>query len=245
MFLLEKSCSQLDTRRISLKTTIEVSFRKVEVFKCYNRGDLPLGPTLRTVMSAPNPPSQYHLTDLLADWCGGDESAADKLFPLVYQQLKNIARRHLRNETPGHTLQTTDLVNEAYLRLLGQDRVSWQNRAHFYAIAAQTMRRILVDHARGRARLKRGGDMQKLSLDENAVVSDEQSAQLLALDDALQSLAKIDLRRSRVVELRYFGGLNNTEIAEVLKVAPNTVIRDWNMARAWLHRELAGKESAR
>jgi DNA-directed RNA polymerase specialized sigma24 family protein len=156
----------------------------------------------------------YQLTELLTDWCNGDGSAADKLFPLVYHELKRIARRHLRNETPRHTLQTTALVNEAYLRLVDQ---------------------------KSRARLKRGGDICKISLDEAAAVSDGLAAEMLALDEALQELARIDTRRSQVVELRFFGGLSNAEIAEVLKVAPNTVIRDWNMARAWLYHELSGQ----
>jgi len=182
--------------------------------------------------------ARHGLTQLLIDWCNGDESAPDKLFPLVNAELKRTARRYLRKETPGHTLQTTALVNEAYLRLVDQQRVHWQNRAHFYAIAAQTMRRILVDHARSHAREKRGGAAGKISLDEVATVSDERAAELIALDEALQSLAQVDARRSRVVELRFFGGLSNSEIAEVLQIAPNTVMRDWNMARAWLYREL-------
>jgi len=187
--------------------------------------------------------TEFSLTQLLEDWCSGDASVPDRLFPLVYRELKRIARRQLRKETPGHTLQTTDLVNEAYLRLVDQKRVTWQNRAHFYAIAAQTMRRILVDHARGNARLKRGGGAWKVSLDEAAGAAVSQAAELLALDEALRELAEIDPRRSQVVELRFFGGLNNAEIAEVLKIAPNTVIRDWNMARAWLYHEMAGPGS--
>ena len=184
---------------------------------------------------------QHRLTQLLAEWASGDASAPDELFPLVYQELKRIARGHFRNETPGHTLQPTALVNEAYLRLIDQTRVKWQDRAHFFAIAAQTMRRILIDHARGRARLKRGGDACRVSIDEAAAVTVVCGAELLALDEALKDLAEIDLRRSRVVELRFFGGLSNAEIAEVLKIAPNTVIRDWNMARAWLYHELNGE----
>ena len=186
---------------------------------------------------------QHRLTQLLAEWARGDASAPDELFPLVYQELKRIARGHFRNETPGHTLQPTALVNEAYLRLIDQTRVKWQDRAHFFAIAAQTMRRILIDHARGRARLKRGGDACRVSIDEAAAVTVVCGAELLALDEALKDLAEIDLRRSRVVELRFFGGLSNAEIAEVLKIAPNTVIRDWNMARAWLYHELNGESS--
>ena len=183
-------------------------------------------------------PARHELTQLLIDWSNGDESAPDKLFPLVYAELKRTAHRYLRKETPGHTLQTTALVNEAYLRLIDQQRVHWQNRAQFYAIAAIVMRRILVDHARSHARLRRGGGGRRISLDEVATVSDERAAELLALDEALQSLAQVDARRSQVVELRFFGGLSNAEIAEVLKIAPNTVMRDWNMARAWLYREL-------
>ncbi len=189
-----------------------------------------------------HPYNPHELTQLLVDWCDGDESAPDKLFPLVYAELKRTARRFMRKETPGHTLQTTALVNEAYLRLIDQTRVHWQNRAHFYAIAATVMRRILVDHARSHARVRRGGGAGKISLDEVATLSDERAAELLALDEALQSLAQVDARRSQVVELRFFGGLSNSEIAEVLKIAPNTVMRDWNMARAWLYREMRREE---
>ena len=186
--------------------------------------------------------TEHRLTALLDDWRNGVNDAPDELFRLVYHELKRIARRHMRNEAPGHSLQTTALVNEAYIRLLDQAHVSWQNRAHFYAIAAQTMRRILVDRARGRARIKRGGDAYRISLDQADGFDVESSKDLLALDEALQVLASIDPRRSRVVELRFFGGLTNAEIAEVLEVAPNTVIRDWNMARAWLYHEISGKE---
>jgi RNA polymerase sigma-70 factor (ECF subfamily) len=182
---------------------------------------------------------QPNVTELLIHWCNGDESVPDKLFPLVYKELKAIARRHLRKESPGHTLQTTALVNEAYLRLVNQKRVHWKNRAHFLAIAAQMMRRILIDHARGHARLRRGGKMRMLSLDEALTVSNDRASELLALDDALNNLAKLDPRRGRVVELRFFGGLSNEEIGEVMQISPNTVTRDWNMARAWLYQELA------
>jgi RNA polymerase sigma-70 factor, ECF subfamily len=182
---------------------------------------------------------QPNVTELLIHWCNGDESVPDKLFPLVYKELKAIARRHLRKESPGHTLQTTALVNEAYLRLVDQKRVHWKNRAHFLAVAAQMMRRILIDHARGHARLRRGGKMRMLSLDEALTVSDDRASELLALDDALNNLAKLDPRRGRVVELRFFGGLSNEEIGEVMQISPNTVTRDWNMARAWLYQELA------
>ena len=178
------------------------------------------------------------VTQLLVDWSKGDQSAADKLFPLVYGELKRTARRYLQKEKPGHTLQTTALVNEAYLRLIDQTRVQWQNRSQFYGIAAQMMRRILVDHARSHARLRRGGQAHKISLDDIATLSDERAAELISLDEALESLAKLDARRSRVVELRFFGGLSNSEIATLLNIAPNTVMRDWNVARAWLYREL-------
>ena len=182
---------------------------------------------------------QPQLTQLLIDWCNGDESAPERLFPLVYNELKVIARRYLRKESHEHTLQTTALVNEAYLRLVDQNRVSWQNRAHFFAISAEMMRRILIDHARSHARLRRGGHIRKIDLDEAVNVSDEIAADLVALDEALKQLNQIDERRSRVVELRFFGGLNNEEIAEVLRISPNTVTRDWNMARAWLYNELS------
>jgi len=188
------------------------------------------------------PPAPQDVTQLLMDWSNGDQSAADHLFPLVYGELKRMARRYLRKENPGHTLQTTALVNEAYLRLVDQKRVHWQNRAQFYGIAAQMMRRILVDHARSHARLRRGGQAVKISLDHIATLADERAAELIALDEALDSLAKLDERRSQVVEMRFFGGLSNSEIATVLKIAPNTVMRDWNMARAWLYRELQKHE---
>jgi len=178
------------------------------------------------------------MTRLLLDWSGGNQAALNELIPLVEQELHRIAHQYMNRESPGHTLQTTALVNEAYLRLIDQNSVRWQNRAHFFAIAAQTMRRILIDHARKGARAKRGGKARKISLDEVAIVSHDQSAELVALDEALERLAALDPRRGRVVELRFFGGLNVDEIAEVLGISPNTVTRDWNMARAWLTREL-------
>jgi len=185
-----------------------------------------------------SPPSPLQLTQLLIAWSDGSREALDELFPLVYDELRRIARRHMRRERAGHTLQTTALVNDAYLRLIDQTQVRWQNRAHFFAIAAQMMRRILVDHARERAVEKRGGGARHVPLDDALVVSDAKAAELVALDDALKSLAEIDPRRAEVVELRYFGGLSNDEIAEVLNVHANTVTRDWNMARAWLYKEL-------
>lgn len=182
--------------------------------------------------------SPHEITQLLADWSNGNQTALDKLYPLVYDELHKMARRYMNRERPGHTLQTTALINEAYVRLVDQKHVHWQNRAHFFAISAQIMRRILIDHARREHYAKRGGGAQKISLDEVAMVAVERASSLLLLDEALTRLGEIDSRRSQVVELRYFGGLNNEEIAGVLKISENTVTRDWNMARAWLYQEL-------
>jgi RNA polymerase sigma factor (TIGR02999 family) len=178
------------------------------------------------------------VTNLLAAWSGGDRAALERLMPLVERELHLLASRYLRRERPGHTLQTTALVHEAYLRLVDQRDVRWQNRAHFFGIAAQMMRRILVDHARRIAYARRGGGAAKVSLDEACVVSAERAAELVALDDALLALARLDERKCRVVELRYFGGLSVEETAEVLGVSTDTVGRDWRAARAFLRREL-------
>jgi RNA polymerase sigma factor (TIGR02999 family) len=177
---------------------------------------------------------------LLAEWSEGNQAALDQLYPLVYNELRRLAHGYLRRERKGHTLQTTALINEAYLRLVDQKHVHWANRSHFFGISAQIMRRILIDHARRYGYAKRGGGAERISLDEAAVVTKERARELLMLDEALKSLAKIDPRRSHVVELRYFGGLNNEEIAGVLKISENTVTRDWNMARAWLYQEMRG-----
>ena len=187
-----------------------------------------------------DPPQQHEITQLLIAWSGGDRHALDELYPLVYDELHRLARRYLSKEKKGHTLQTTALINEAYVRLVAQKNTNWANRSHFFAISAQIMRRILIDHARSHAYQKRGGHQQRVSLDETATLETRGAAELVRLDDALTTLAEIDPRRSRVVELRYFGGLNNDEIAEALQISPNTVTRDWNMARAWLHQQLAG-----
>ncbi len=184
------------------------------------------------------PSSPHEITQLLAEWSKGNQAALDKLYPLVYKELRRLAHGYLRRERKGHTLQTTALINEAYLRLVEQEQVHWANRSHFFAISAQIMRRILIDHARRYDYIKRGGGAQKISLDEAALVAKERGQALLMLDEALNTLAAIDPRRSHVVELRYFGGLNNEEIAGVLKISENTVTRDWNMARAWLYQEL-------
>jgi len=185
-------------------------------------------------------PHQHEITQLLAEWREGSQSALDELYPLVYDELHRLARRYMSRERKGHTLQTTALINEAYVRLVDQKNVQWANRSHFFAISAQIMRRILIDHARRHAYAKRGGGAQQVSLEEAATVTPDVSGELLRLDEALKSLAAMDPRRSQVVELRYFGGLNNEEIAGVLQVSENTVTRDWNMARAWLYQQLTG-----
>ncbi|MGH9351583.1 MAG: sigma-70 family RNA polymerase sigma factor [Terriglobia bacterium] len=185
----------------------------------------------------------HEVTQLLQAWSEGDERALDKLMPLVYNELHRLAQRYMAGERAGHTLQTTALVNEAYLRLVDVQQVSWQNRAHFLGVSAQLMRRILVDFARARHSLKRGGEAPPVALDEALVVSPERGTDLVALDDALNALAAIDLRRSRVVELRFFGGLSVKETAEVLKVSAETVMHDWKLAKVWLLRELRGEKA--
>jgi RNA polymerase sigma-70 factor (ECF subfamily) len=183
--------------------------------------------------------SQQNVTQLLQAWRQGDSGALDKLIPLVYEELHRLASRYMGRENSGHTLQPTALVNEAYMRLLDARQVEWQNRAHFFAVSAQMMRRILVDFARSRRNLKHGGDAVQVPLDDAIVVSAEPSADLVALDEALKALAMLDPRQAQVVELRYFGGLSIEETAEVLEVSAGTVRRDWSIAQAWLHRELS------
>jgi len=183
--------------------------------------------------------SPKEITRLLVAWGNGDESALADLTALVYEELHRLAHHYMSGERAGHTLQTTALVNEAYVRLIDWKSVRWQNRAHFFAVSAQLMRRILVDFARARGYQKRGGAARPVTLDDAAVVTDDKGADIVALDEALLALAKLDERQSRVVELRFFGGLSVEETAEVLKVSPGTVRRDWSLARAWLHRELA------
>jgi RNA polymerase sigma factor (TIGR02999 family) len=179
------------------------------------------------------------ITSLLLEWNGGDQEALDRLIPLVHDELRRLAHRFMSGERAGHPLQTTALVNEAYLRLIDSSRVRWRSRAHFFAVSAQLMRRILVDIARARRKLKRGGEAVMVPLDEASTVSGERPVNLIALDLALGKLAGFDERKSRVVELRYFGGLSVEETAEVLDVSPITVMRDWDLAKVWLSRELS------
>ena len=178
-------------------------------------------------------------SQLLRAWSDGDQTALERLTPIVYNELHRLARRYMKRERPGHSLQATALVNEAYTRLVDYHRMQWQNRAHFFAVSAQLMRRILVDHAR-RHNLKRGGDAQHISLDEAAMVGGGKVTDLVALDDAMNELSRLDPRKAQVVEMRFFGGLSVEETAEVLQVSSVTVMRDWSTAKAWLYRELSG-----
>ncbi len=188
--------------------------------------------------------SSHEVTRLLKAWSGGDEEALQKLTPLVYKQLHQIAQRYMAGERSGHTLQTSALVNEAYLRLVDCGQVNWQDRAHFFAISANLMRRILIDFARSRGYLKRGGAVPHISLEEAPAVCNEPDVNLVALDDALKALSAIDERKSKVVELRFFGGLNVEETAEALGVSSDTVIRDWRLAKIWLLRELSREKAS-
>src|ERR1035441_7112292 len=187
--------------------------------------------------SQPGEASVDEISTLLRAWSDGDQSALEGLTPIVYDELRRLAHRYMRHERPGHSLQTTALVNEAYMRLVDYKSMQWQNRAHFFAVSAQLMRRILVDHAR-RHNLKRGAGVQHVSLDQTAMVGGERAADLVALDDAMNLLGKLDPRKVQVVEMRFFGGLSVEETAEVLKVSAVTVMRDWSTAKAWLYREL-------
>lgn len=188
-----------------------------------------------------SPPSPPQITALLTAWRAGDESALEQLLPLVERELYRLAEQHMRGEKAGHTLQTTALINEAYLRLANQQSIGWQDRTHFFAAVSQVMRHVLVDYARRHGRAKRGGGAVQVPLNEAAVMSVERSAELIALDEALKQLATLDARQARVVELRYFSGLTVEETAEVLKISPVTVMREWRTAKAWLRRELEGK----
>lgn len=189
--------------------------------------------------------ASLELTSLLDDWNNGDPAALEKLTPLIYEELRRIAHRYAQRERNGHTLHTTALVNEAYLRLAGTEKPDWQNRSHFFAVTAQVMRHILIDHARRRRYLKHGGDAQQVSLAEVALMADQRAAELLALDEALEELAKLDKRKTSVVELRYFGGLSLAETAEALGISLMTVRRDWRAAKAWLFRRLRTEKDDR
>src|SRR5215212_11390516 len=186
--------------------------------------------------------TQQQVTQLLGAWRNGDSSALDQLIPLVQPELQRLAHRYMSKERPGHTLQTTMLIHDAYLQFAGKVQPEWQNRAHFFAVAAQLMRRIMVDHARQRQALKRGGGALRVTLDESAHAVEERAVELLALDEALEKLAVFDKRKADVVEMRYFGGLTMEEIAEVQKVHVSTVMRDWQAARAWLFATLKGEK---
>jgi RNA polymerase sigma-70 factor, ECF subfamily len=183
-------------------------------------------------------PGSQGVTQLLVDWSNGDQAALEQLLPMVNAELRQLARRYMRRETPGHTLQTSALVNEAYLRLIDQKNARWQNRAQFFGVAAQLMRRILIDHARSHHYQKRGGGAIRVSLDEAAAVTEARAAELLAVDVALEKLTAMDARKGRIVELRFFGGLTEEETAEVIGVSIPTVQREWRAAKAWLHRML-------
>jgi len=187
-------------------------------------------------------PSQG-VTQLLVAWTHGEQAALDQLVPLVHAELQRLAHRHMARERPGHTLQTTGLVNEVYLRLVDVNQVRWQDRVHFFAVSSQLMRRILVDFARSRRYLKRGGGAQKVTFDEALIPSPKRGQDLVLLDDALNALERVDARKSRVVELRFFGGLSVEETAEVLKVSQETILRDWKLAKAWLTREMSKAET--
>jgi RNA polymerase sigma factor (TIGR02999 family) len=191
-------------------------------------------------MTTPASPQQQ-VTQLLRQWCDGDPHALEKLIPLVQPELQRLAQHYMSRERPGHTLQKTALLDDAYLQLADKSRLQWENRAHFFAVAAQIMRRIMVDHARQRRALKRGGGAIRVTLDECAAVTQTRAAELLALDEALEKLARFDQRKAKVVEMRYFGGLTMEEIANVLKIHVNTVMRDWTAARAWLFAALSGE----
>jgi RNA polymerase sigma factor (TIGR02999 family) len=184
--------------------------------------------------------SPHDVTGLLLEWRHGDVAAFDKLMPLVYGEMRRIAHRYMQQERDGHTLQTTALINEAYVRLVGQQKMEWRNRAHFFAVTAQVMRHVLIDHARRLHYAKRGGAAQRVTLEEAEAMTQERAAELVALDEALNELAQLDPRKSRVVELRYFGGLSIEETADVLEISEMTVRRDWRAAKAWLYRALGG-----
>ena len=184
----------------------------------------------------------HQITALLLDWSNGDEIAFERLMPLVYDELRQMARRYMRRQPSGHTFQTTELIHEAYLKLAGQEKLNWQNRSHFFGVAARAMRHILVDYARSKHREKRGGLAERITLNENLTAAASRSEEIIVLDSALNQLAKLDQRKAQIVEMKFFGGLKTDEIAEILKISPDTVKRDWRFARTRLLRELAKSE---
>ena len=187
-------------------------------------------------------PSTEEITDLLTYWSHGEKAALERLVPLVYPELRRIAKRQMARENPDHTLQTSALINEAYLKLVDRQQVDWQNRSHFFAVSAQVMRHILIDHARKYLYNKRGAGAQHVALDEAAIVEEKRSTDLVALDEALNAMATLDPRRSQIVELKFFGGLNAEEIAQVLDISPSTVQREWRAAKAWLHHTITNQQ---
>src|SRR5262245_32979273 len=219
-------------KRNALKIFLGVASLGGDYSGCYTSATQKAAFEMRT-------PSTAELTQLLLAWCAGDKQALDQLLPIVYRELQRMARHYMASERPDHTLQASALVHEAYLKLVDVRQMQWQNRAHFFGVSAQLMRRILVDFARRRRYLKRGGGVRPLTLNENLDMSTAQTTDLVALNDALNVLATVDPRRVRVVELRFFAGLSVEETAEVLNVSSDTVVRDWRLAKTWLHRELA------
>ena len=189
------------------------------------------------------PPPRNEVTQVLLDWSSGEKGAAERLMPLVYDELRSLARRYLQRERSDHTLQATSLVHEAYLRLVDQSTMTWENRAHFFSVAAQVMRHLLVDHARSQQTAKRGGAREKLEFDEALAPSEPPTVDLLALDDALRELVTFDERKSRIVELRFFGGMTTEEIGAVLEISPSTIRREWRIAKAWLRRKIIEGET--
>ena len=187
--------------------------------------------------------ASHQITHLLVDWSNGDKFALEQLMPLVYDELHRLARSYMRHQPSGHTFQTTELIHEAYLKLAKQDKRTWENRVHFFGVAAQAMRHILVDHARSKHSQKRGGWQERVTLTDISAVTQDETADIIALDDALKTLTTLDDRKSRVVELKFFAGLTTDEIAQVLKISPETVKRDWRFARTWLLREMSAAQN--
>jgi len=232
------SIGSVSKMNISLKTPpTRRRFARLNRFLRCRTGDM-IRPSRETRPSNSVSTMTHEVTQLLVAWGNGDHSALDQLMPLVYDELHRLAHRHMAQERPEHTLQTSALINECFFRLIDQRNVRWQNRAQFFGIAATAMRRILVSYARSRKRIKRGAGALQISFDEETFLTEERAAEIVALDEALELLAIVDKRKSQVVELRFFGGLSIDDTAEVLNVSPGTVMRDWTLAKAWLRREI-------